>query len=607
MTAARLSLAAGEWAHAERYARRAALGAIPKLAAEALELWAIAANHSGRYADCLQRARQQQHPLESVYFRALTALERLESHGNLPPDVIDGFRGEAASRGELLALLDAHLCKHAPHLAPTLPKHLWPDAQTLSTPRAVATFLRLPDLYPSCEARRLRLNGLVERVREMAELAEREPLPLTSVSVVPFRLAYQVEDHLPIQREWSRFVEAIVARNLAPADPVPQGEPIRVALVSAHLRDCTVHNYFSALYEAITERLPEAELIIVAMGARDAETERLAARAAHVLAQPNDHRAVAAATEFLRKLRPHVCLFPEVGMEPVVNALAAYRHAPVQMALWGHPASTALSTIDAFITADAAEPPNAEPHYTERLVRLPGLGMRPRNQPSPSIERNQQRDRPLTLVCAQSLFKWQPEFIDAVGAVLARVPRARMVAFLAVQSTTERAFLRTLDKSWTHYGVDPAQRLHLYAQSDRPTFLSRLAECDVALDTFMFSGGQTTLDTLSVGLAPITLPGGRMRGRQTAAALSLLGMEDAISTSPDDWVERVVARCSDPALRQFDRERIQSRLPEVLDDDAPVDTFVRWIDAVVRAVTVHGRIGGDAVDLARQTLAAGSP
>lgn len=607
LMATRLFLAMGEWQRAELHAQRAASSPIDALVAEGLELWAIAANHSGHHAECLQAARQRGHPMRSAHFAALIALERLELEGRLSISATDEIEGGEPARHELLSLVDAHACRHAPHLAPTLREDLWPDPQRLRVPRTVATYLRLPDLYPTADARRSRLDGLARRVRQMADIAEATPLPLTSVAAVPFRLAYQLEDHLPIQRHWSRFVQAIAARNVRPADLAPTGDTVRIALVSSHLRGCTVHNYFAALYDAIIERMPDVELIIIALGRVDAETKRLADKAAHFLTLPNDHRAVTVATDFLREHRPTICLFPEVGMEPVVNLLAAHRHAPVQMCLWGHPASTALGTIDAFITIDAAEPPDAERHYTERLIRLPGLGTRFSDQPMPTAPSTQRSDRPLTLACAQSAFKWQPEFIDAVGHVLARLPHARLVAFQGVDSTTERALLHTLAQAWRQHGVEPSERVRLHPRSDRQTFLSRLAECHVALDTFLFSGGQTTYDSLSVGLAPITLPGTRMRGRQSAAVLSLLDMEDAIATSCDDWIERVLARCSDPELRQFDRERIQTRLPDVLNDEAPVGAFVRWIEAIAEAVTVHRRDGRDAVDLAGRTMAGGAP
>ena len=55
--------------------------------------------------------------------------------------------------------------------------------------------------------------------------------------------------------------------------------------------------------------------------------------------------------------------------------LAALRLAPVQCTTWGHPDSSGLPTMDYYLSSEVMEPPDADAHYTERLVRLPGLGI----------------------------------------------------------------------------------------------------------------------------------------------------------------------------------------------------------------------------------------
>jgi tetratricopeptide (TPR) repeat protein len=72
---------------------------------------------------------------------------------------------------------------------------------------------------------------------------------------------------------------------------------------------------------------------------------------------------------------PHVLLYPEIGMDPVCAALAARRLAPVQCVTWGHPETTGMQTMDYFLTADLMEPAGGNAHYTERMVRLPYLGL----------------------------------------------------------------------------------------------------------------------------------------------------------------------------------------------------------------------------------------
>jgi predicted O-linked N-acetylglucosamine transferase (SPINDLY family) len=73
--------------------------------------------------------------------------------------------------------------------------------------------------------------------------------------------------------------------------------------------------------------------------------------------------------------RPDVMFYPEAGMDPATCALAALRLAPLQIAGWGHPVTTGLSSMDLFLSAQLLEGVGADQHYREKLVRLPGTGV----------------------------------------------------------------------------------------------------------------------------------------------------------------------------------------------------------------------------------------
>ena len=73
--------------------------------------------------------------------------------------------------------------------------------------------------------------------------------------------------------------------------------------------------------------------------------------------------------------RPHVLIYPEVGMDRASAALAAERLAPVQCNAWGHPDTSGFPTLDHYLSSDLMEPTDGQAHYTERLVRLPNLSI----------------------------------------------------------------------------------------------------------------------------------------------------------------------------------------------------------------------------------------
>ena len=77
--------------------------------------------------------------------------------------------------------------------------------------------------------------------------------------------------------------------------------------------------------------------------------------------------------ERLRELNLDVLIYPDYGMEPRLQMVAPLRLAPVQCNMGGHPVTSGLQHMDYFLSSDLMEPEGGESHYSEKLVRLPGL------------------------------------------------------------------------------------------------------------------------------------------------------------------------------------------------------------------------------------------
>src|SRR5262249_8815708 len=120
---------------------------------------------------------------------------------------------------------------------------------------------------------------------------------------------------------------------------------------------------------------------------------------------------------------PHALIYPEVGMDGVSAQLAAQRLAPVQCNSWGHPDTSGFPTLDYGLSSELMEPPEAQDHYTERLVRLPNLSIyyEPLDLDPVSLSRADLGLGSTATVywCGQSLYKYLPEF-DVVFPLIAR-------------------------------------------------------------------------------------------------------------------------------------------------------------------------------------------
>ena len=253
-------------------------------------------------------------------------------------------------------------------------------------------------------------------------------------------------------------------------------------------------------------------------------------------------------------------------MDATSFALAALRLAPRQYAGWGHPVTTGHATIDGFFTCDVMEPPGGDAHYTEPLVRLPGIGTAyPRMTLPPAAPRAAfalPSGVPL-LLCPQSMFKIHPDNDDAVRA--RRLPESRCDAGAVCRAASVHH--RSLHaaprrRAFERHGLSIRERTRVLPRVSHEDYLRINLVCDLMLDTLHWSGGNTSLDALACGLPIVTLPGRFMRGRQSAGMLRLIGVPELIAADEDDYV-RIVVRAGGDAERREVASQDHSRARRV--------------------------------------------
>ena len=82
---------------------------------------------------------------------------------------------------------------------------------------------------------------------------------------------------------------------------------------------------------------------------------------------------------------------------------------------------------------------------------------------------------------------------------------------------------------------------------------------DIVLDSIGWSGGNTSLQAIELGKPIVTMPGEFMRSRHTYAMLKMMGLENHISESIEDYVSRAAILGRDGNLRSKNRLEILER------------------------------------------------
>ena len=245
----------------------------------------------------------------------------------------------------------------------------------------------------------------------------------------------------------------------------------------------------------------------------------------------------------IARARPDVIFYPEVGIDPNACTLAALRLAPLQIAGWGHPTTTGLPTIDWFLSAELLESLNAEQHYREKLVRLPGTGV---HTEFPALQKEHwggpdRRKGVVRFALCQQPVKFDPE--DDI--LLARIAKAVGAAefWLATPANmpwTAVKLRARISAAFRAEGLDPAGYLRVTTWLPRRQFLSFLDEMDIYLDCPAFSGYTTAWQALHCGLPIITLEGQYLRQRLAAGLLRQVGATDGIALSREQYVAAAV-------------------------------------------------------------------
>jgi predicted O-linked N-acetylglucosamine transferase (SPINDLY family) len=233
------------------------------------------------------------------------------------------------------------------------------------------------------------------------------------------------------------------------------------------------------------------------------------------------------------------------------------------------------------------EPPEADAHYTETLVRLPNLSIycEPGEIAPVPLERSQIGLRPGATVywCSQSVFKYLPQHDDIFPRIAREAGDCQFV-FLETQLGRHIAdlFLERLGRAFAAYGLDAKRHCVVRPYLSPGEFQGTMACCDVFLDSVGWSGCNSTLESLARDLPIVTLRGGLMRGRHTAAILGMMGLSETVAERIEDYIALAVRMARDPAWREAQRRQIAENKHRVWRDRACIDALEDFLEGAVR-------------------------
>lgn len=274
----------------------------------------------------------------------------------------------------------------------------------------------------------------------------------------------------------------------------------------------------------------------------------------------------------------------EIGTDPTNYFLPMFRLAGSQSGCWGWPVSSGLAGVDYHTSSALLESEGADAYYSERLIRLPRL---PSYYKRPEVPSSLEPRAAFGLakddhvyLCHQNVRKWAPAMDAALANILEADAKGRIVLLGDQQPTITEMLLARLERSLP----GGRSRIHVAGWQERARYLNLLAVSDVAIDSFPYSGGANTIaDAAAARLPTVTLEGRFARGRYTAAANRLLGVEDLIATEPSDYVTKAVRVANDTDYRRDLANRIGEAAEALYEDQHLVTAFREFFLAAIAA------------------------
>ena len=398
----------------------------------------------------------------------------------------------------------------------------------------------------------------------------------------PFYLAYQEKNNKGLISEYGQICHKVMKAwqdkpVFSITTPKNKGR-IRLGIVSSHLHQ---HSVWDAIVKGLAQNLNQElfELHLFSLSNfRDQETalaQSLATSFTDNLNAPQDW-----AQAILDK-QLDVLIYPEIGMDPLTCKLANLRLAPLQMASWGHPETTGLPTIDYFLSAKEFEPPNADNHYSEKLVSLPNLGChysaRNVNPSTVNLVSLGLDEKSPLLLCPGTPFKYAPEHDRIFVSIAQKLPTCQFIFFQSPEKAVSLAFKERLSKSFESANLNASNFLHFIPWQKPEAFYGLMQKSDVFLDTIGFSGFNTAIQAVECGLPLVTREGLFMRGRLASGILRRMGISELITNNGDEYVDLVVKLVQDREYRKTIQQKIVANRAILFDDLTPIRSLEEFL------------------------------
>jgi protein O-GlcNAc transferase len=420
-----------------------------------------------------------------------------------------------------------------------------------------------------------RLDESIECCRKAALLTTESWPAEALIYSLYFHPGYDAGQILAEHRKWNdRYARPLMARSVPHVNDRDPDRRLMVGYVSPDFRNHCQSNFTIPLLSNHDHQKFEI-FCYSSVNSPDSLTARMKGYADvwRDIATAGDQQAA----ELI--VRDGIDILVDLTMHMDKTRLLAFapKPAPVQVTWLAYPGTTGLETIDYRLSDPHLDPPGEhDEFYTEKTIRLADSFW----CYDPLIDDVRINELPaltngfISFGCLNNFCKITAVTLDLWAKVLNAIPTSRLIVLTPRGSARSELIAGLKSRGIEPTRIEPIDRL------PRETYFAAYNRFDLCLDTFPYNGHTTTLDSLWMGVPPITMAGETAVSRGGLSLLSNMELAEFVARSPDQLVDIARRVASDFSLLAEVRGALRRRMQSSPLMDAP--RFARNIESVYR-------------------------
>ena len=359
-----------------------------------------------------------------------------------------------------------------------------------------------------------------------------------------------------------------------------KNKKIKLGIISSHIRYHSVWNHF---LKGIIKNLNTDKFDLHIFSLNDKSDDETNIIKNRVKCFHSNLKNFNEWTSKIKDSEVDIAIYPEIGMDKLTIQLASMRLAPIQLCSFGHPETSGLPTIDYYISSELLETLESKSFYTEKLIKLPGLGYYfepPTLEPAEInlTEIGIDTNSPVIL-CLGAPNKFSPVYDWVYIEIIKRIKGCQIILINDREGNSEILKMRLKNKI-EYAGLNFEEHVIFIPELTREGYSALMYNADLLLDPIGFSGANTTLQAIGCGLPVVTREGRFQRTKHASAILRTLEIEELITNTEEEYINLVEKIILNEQLRKKLISKIKSNENYIYKNIEPIRALENFLESV---------------------------